>query len=42
MLAERLLDFERLGEAWPHGRTATERAEIGRQREDALSGIVVE
>jgi hypothetical protein len=39
-LAERLLDFERLDEAWPRGRTAIERAEIGRQREDALSGIV--
>ena len=39
-LAERLLDFERLDEAWPRGRTAIERAEIGRQREDALSRIV--
>ena len=39
-LAERLLDFERLDEAWPKGRTAVERAEIGRQREDALSEIV--
>ncbi len=29
-LAERLLDFERLDEAWPSGRTAIERAEIGR------------
>ncbi len=32
-LAERLLDFERLDEAWPRGRTAIERAEIGRQQE---------
>ncbi len=41
-LAENLLDFERLDEAWPRGRTAIERDGIGRQREDALSGIVVE
>ncbi len=39
-LAERLLAFERLDEAWPCGRTATERAEIGRQRGDVLAGIV--
>ncbi len=39
-LTEHLLDFERLDEAWPRGRTAIEQAEIGRQREDALSGIV--
>ena len=39
-LTERLLAFERLDEAWPQGRTAVERAEIGRQREDALSEIV--
>ena len=39
-LAERLLDFERLDAAWPRGRTVIERAGIGRQREDALSGIV--
>jgi len=38
-LVDRLLEFERLDEAWPRGRTAIERAEIGRQREDALSGI---
>ena len=38
-LAGRLLDFERLDEAWPCGRTAFDRAEIGRHREDALSGI---
>ncbi len=31
-LAERLLTFERLDAAWPRGRTAIERAEIGRQR----------
>ncbi len=29
-LAERLLDFELLDEAWPRGRTAIERAESGR------------
>ncbi len=29
-LAERLLAFERLDEAWPRGRTAIERAELGR------------
>ena len=40
-LAERLLDFDLLDAAWPRGRTAIERAEIGRRREDALSGIVV-
>ena len=39
-LAERLLAFERLDDAWPRGRTAIERAEIGRQREDAPSQIV--
>ncbi len=39
-LTKRLLAFERLDEAWPRGRTAIERAETGRQREDALSGIV--
>ncbi len=39
-LAERLLDFDFLDEVWPRGRTAIERAGIGRQREDALSGIV--
>jgi hypothetical protein len=30
-LAERLLAFELLDEAWPRGRTANERAKIGRQ-----------
>ena len=39
-LTERLLAFELLDAAWPKGRTAVERAEIGRQREDALSEIV--
>ncbi len=40
-LDERLLAFEHLDEAWPRGRTAIERAEIGRQRDlEALSGIV--
>ena len=39
-LAERLLAFEILDTAWPKGRTALERAEIGRRREDALSQIV--
>ncbi len=38
-LAARLLALERLDEAWPRGRTAIERAEIGRQHNDALSGI---
>ncbi len=38
-LAAHLLGFERLDVAWPRGRTVTERAEIGRQRKDALSGI---
>ncbi len=39
-LAERLLAFERLDAAGPRGRTAIERAEIGRHREGALSGVV--
>ncbi len=38
-LTQRLLDFERLDEAWPKGRPALERAEIGRRREAALSEI---
>ena len=38
-LTERLLNFERLDEAWPRGRTALERAYIGLQRGNALSGI---
>ncbi len=39
-LAERLLAFETMDAAWPKGRTAIERAEIGRQREDVRSGAV--
>ncbi len=39
-LTERLLDFERLDEAWPRGRTAVERADTGWQREKALSEII--
>ena len=39
-LAERLLAFEHLDAAWPKGRTAIERTEIGRQCEDALFKIV--
>ncbi len=31
---------EHLDDAWPRGRTAIERAEIGRRREGALSEIV--
>ncbi len=38
-LAERLPEFERLDAAWPKGCTAVERAEIGREREEALSEI---
>ena len=33
-LAQRLLDFERLDEAWPKGRTALERAWIGKERDE--------
>ncbi len=33
-LIERLLDFDRLDEAWPRGRAAIERAEIGRRLHD--------
>ncbi len=36
-LAQALLEFERLDTAWPRGRTAIERAGIGRLRETALS-----
>ena len=36
---ERLLAFETMGAAWPEGRTAIERAEIGREREEALYEI---
>ncbi len=38
--AERRLAFERLNAAWPRGRAAIERAEFGREREEALSEIV--
>ena len=38
-LAERLLAFETMDAAWPKGRTAIERAEIGREREEALYEI---
>ena len=37
--AERLLASELLDEAWPHGLTTIERAEIGRQRDEALAEI---
>ena len=33
-LVERLLASDRLDEAWPRGRTAIERAEIGRRLHD--------
>ena len=38
-LTDRLLDFDHLDAAWPKGRTAIERAGIGREREEALSDI---
>ncbi len=38
-LVDHLLDFEDLDAAWPKGRTAVERARIGREREEALSEI---
>lgn len=38
-LSERLLAFERLDGAWPRGRDVIERAEIGQEREEALSEI---
>ena len=38
-LAERLLTFVLLDKAWPHGHTAIERAEIGRQRNRVLAEI---
>ncbi len=38
-LTDALLDFERLDDAWPRGRTAIERAEIGRQRSVALLDV---
>ncbi len=40
-LAAHLLAFERLDAAWPKGRTAIERAEIGREREEALYEIAI-
>ena len=40
-LAAALVRFETLDTAWPKGRTALERAEIGRRREEALSEIMV-
>ena len=39
-LADVLLEFERLDDAWPRGRNAIKRAEIGRRREETLSEIV--
>jgi hypothetical protein len=38
-LAEHLLAYVFLDEAWPHGLTAIERGEIGRQRNGVLAGI---
>ncbi len=38
-LADRLLDFERLDEAWPHVPYVLDRARIGQQRDDTLSEI---
>ena len=38
-LAERPLAFETMDAAWPKGRTAIERAEIGREHEEALYEI---
>ncbi len=37
-LAEHLLAFVLLDKAWPHGHTAIERADVGRQR----NGVLVE
>ncbi len=37
-LAEHLLAFVLLDKAWPHGHTATARADVGRQR----NGVLVE
>ncbi len=39
-LTDRPPDFERLDEAWPQGRTAIERAEIARRRDDALAAAI--
>ena len=38
-LAEHLLAFVLLNENWPHGPTATERGETGRQRNGVLAEI---
>ena len=38
-LAGRLLDFDLLDEAWPRGRTAIERAEIGPDSGLPLAGL---
>ncbi len=38
-LAAAFIRFDELDEAWPRGRAAVERAEIGRRREEALSEI---
>ena len=38
-LAEHFLAFTFLNKSWPHGHTAIERAEIGRQRNRALAKI---
>ena len=38
-LAGRLLAFERLDEAWPHGHPAIERGDVGRQRNRTLVKI---
>ena len=38
-LAAALLRFETLDAAWARGRTALDRAEIGRRREEALSEV---
>ena len=39
-LAEHFLAFTLLNKSWPHGHTAIERAEIGRQRNRALAKIL--
>ncbi len=44
-LAEALLGFDRLDAAWPRGRTAIERAEIGRRNGGTTSinlGVILE
>ncbi len=37
--AEHLLAFVLLDKAWPHGHTAIERADVGRQRNGVLAEI---